>query len=78
MTAKEGQKTENVTLEYDFKIYEYNWNDEQHEQSKEDNEIEKEGNTEPENNKEETIEKDEDIKMIELQSEDEIGRESRK
>ena len=43
----------------------------EHEQNKENTEIEKEKNAEPENNTEEEIEKNKEIIMVELQSEDE-------
>ena len=64
------RKTENETQECDFKIHEHNGNEEEHEQSKQDNEVEKEKNAEPEINKEEEIEKNKEIIMRELQLED--------
>ena len=65
-----NRQAENETQECDFKIHEYNRNDEEHEQIKEDTGTEKEENREPENNKEEEIVKNEEITMVELQSED--------
>ena len=67
---QDDRKAENETQECDFKIHKRNRNDEEHEQQiKEDNEIENKI-AEPENKKEEEIEKNEEIFMVELQSED--------
>ena len=68
--TQDNKKAENETQEHDFKIHEHNRNDDEHEQTKEDTGIEKEKIAEPENNKEEEIEKNEEIFMVELQSED--------
>ena len=68
---QDDRKTGNETQEGDFKIHEHNRNDEEHEQNKKNTEIEKEKNAEPENYKEEEIEKNEEIIMVELQSKDE-------
>ena len=65
MTGKQKMKHS------DFKIHENNRNDEEHEQDKENTETEKEKNAKPENNKEKGIEKNEDIVMVKLRSEDE-------
>ena len=69
-TAQDNRQTENETQKCDFKIHEHNRNDEEHEQIKEVTGIEKEKNREPENNKVEEIVKNEEITMVELQSED--------
>ena len=68
--TQDDRKTENKTQECEFKIHEHNRNDEEHEQIKEVTGIEKEKIAEPENNKEEEIEKNEEIAMVEFQSED--------
>ena len=68
--TQDDRKTENKTQECDFKIHKHNRNDEEHEQIKEVTGIEKEKIAEPENNKEEEIEKNEEIAMVESQSED--------
>ena len=68
--TQDDRKTENKTQECDFKIHEHNRNDEEHEQIKEFTGIEKEKIAEPENNKDEEIEKNEEIAMVEFQSED--------
>ena len=68
--TQDDMKAENEMQEYDFKIHEHNRNDEEHEQIKENIRIEKEKVAEPENNNEEEIEKNEEIFMVELQSED--------
>ena len=65
-----NKKAENETQECDFKIPEHNRNDEEHKQIKESTGIEKKKVAEPENNNEEEIEKNEEIFMFELQSED--------
>ena len=72
MTGKQNMKQE-----CDFKIPEHNRNDEEHEQSKENTEIETKKNAEPENNKgnypsqrEEENEKYKEIITLESQSED--------
>ena len=67
--AQDNRETENETQECDFKIHEHNRNDEEHEQIKATG-IEREENREPENKKEEEILKNEEITMVELQSED--------
>ena len=69
--CQNDRKTENETKKCDFKIHKHNRNDEEHEQNKKDNEVEKQKNAEPENNKEREIEKNEEIAMVELHSEDE-------
>ena len=66
--TQDDRKAGHETQECDFKIHEHNSNDEEHEQNKWDAEIEKEKNAE--NKKEEDIEKNEEIIMAELQSED--------
>ena len=60
--TQDDRKTENEAQECDFKIHEHNRNgDEEHEKHKKDTEIKKEENAEPENNKEQEIEKNEMI-----------------
>ena len=73
--TQDGRKTENETQESDFKIHELNRNDENHEQKKEDTQIEKQKNAESQINKEnhpnqreEEIEKNEEIITLESQS----------
>ena len=68
--TQDDRKAENESQECDFKIHEHKRNDEEHEQIKESTRIEKEKVAEPENNNEEEIEKNEEIFMFELQSED--------
>ena len=68
--TQDDRKAENETQECDFKIHEHNRNDEEHKQFKESTRIEKEKVAEPENNNEEKIEKNGEIFMFELQSED--------
>ena len=68
--TQDDRKAENETQECDFKIHKHNRNDEEHQQIKENTGIEKEKVAEPENNNEEEIEKNEEIFMVELQSED--------
>ena len=68
--TQDDRKAENETQECDFKIHKHNRNDEEHQQIKEKTGIEKEKVAEPENNNEEEIEKNEEIFMVELQSED--------
>ena len=68
--TQDNKKAENEAQECDFKIREHNRNDEEHKQIKESTGIEKEKVAEPENNNEEEIEKNEEIFMFELQSED--------
>ena len=68
--TQDDREAENKTQECDFKIHEHNRNDEEHEQIKEVTGIEKEKIAEPENNKEEEIEKNEEITMVGMQSED--------
>ena len=67
--AQDNRQTENETQECDFKIHEHNRNDDEHEQIR-DTGIEREENRELENKKEEEIVKNEEITMVELQSED--------
>ena len=67
--TQDDRKTENETQECDFKIHEHNRNDEEHEKIKEDTGTERYKNAETENNKEEEIVKNEEITMVELQSE---------
>ena len=59
-----------MTGKQKIKIHEHSRNDEEHEQIKESTRIEKEKVAESENNNEEEIEKNEEIFMFELQSED--------
>ena len=59
--TQDDRKAENETQECDFKIREHSRNDEEHEQIKEDTEIENKKIAEPENNKQEEIEKNEEI-----------------
>ena len=68
--TQDYRKAENETQECDFKIHNHSRNDVEHEQIKEYTGIEKEKVAEPENNNEEEIEKNEEIFMVELQSED--------
>ena len=68
--TQDDRKAENETQECDFKIHEHNRYDEEHEQIKESTRIEKEKVEEPEHDNEEKIEKNEEIFMFELQSED--------
>ena len=49
--TQDDRKAENETQECDFKIREHSRNDEEHEQIKEDTEIENKKIAEPENNK---------------------------
>ena len=66
---QDDRKAENETQECDFMIHKHNRNDEEHLQIKEDTRIEKEKVAEPKNNKEEEIETNGEIFMVELQSE---------
>ena len=67
---QDDKKAENEIQGCNFKIHKRNRNDEEHEQQiKEDAEIENKI-AEPENKKEEEIEKNEEIFMVELRSED--------
>ena len=68
--TQDDRKAENETQECDFKIHKHNRNDEEHQQIKKKTGIEKEKVAEPENNNEEEIERNEEIFMVELQSED--------
>ena len=68
--TQDDRKAEKGTQECDFKIREHNSNDEKHEQIKNDAGIEKDKIAEPEYNKEKEIEKNEEIFMVELESED--------
>ena len=68
--TQDDRKAENETQECEVKIHEHSRNDEEHEHIMEDTGIEKEKIAEPENNKKEEIEKNEEVTIVELQSED--------